>query len=107
MSFVMNCRITSVSGQRNIYTNKDLFSKIKRISMWLNFYFFPSIKKIKVLKRYALAIILLQSVLSAQAKNYYFSSSTGDDAFTSTQAQNAATPWKSLNKLNSFFKSIV
>ena len=40
------------------------------------------------------------------ANNYYFSSSTGDDSRTSTQAQNPATPWKTIGKLNSFFNSL-
>ena len=42
----------------------------------------------------------------AQANDYYISSSTGNDSYTSTQAQNQATPWKSIAKLNSFFNSI-
>lgn len=39
-------------------------------------------------------------------KTYYFSTTDGDDSRTSTQAQNAATPWKTLSKLNSFFSSL-
>jgi parallel beta-helix repeat protein len=45
--------------------------------------------------------------ITSQATNYYFSSSTGNDSYTSTQAQNQATPWKSIAKLNSFFSNIV
>src|SRR6476620_3091757 len=37
---------------------------------------------------------------------YYFSSSQGDDSRTTTQAQNPNTPWKTLNKLNSFFANL-
>ncbi|HYM93203.1 MAG TPA: hypothetical protein VET23_03635, partial [Chitinophagaceae bacterium] len=37
------------------------------------------------------------------AKNYYFSSSSGNDSYTSVQAQNPATPWATISKLNSFF----
>ncbi len=42
----------------------------------------------------------------ANANSYYFSSSIGDDSRTSIQAQNSATPWKSLDKLNGFFKNL-
>jgi len=42
----------------------------------------------------------------AKATNYYFSSVSGDDSRTSVQAQNPATPWKTLTKLNSFFSSL-
>ena len=40
------------------------------------------------------------------SKNYYFSSSSGNDSYSATQAQNPATPWKTIEKLNnsmSFF----
>ncbi len=45
-------------------------------------------------------------VNNASATNYYFSDALGDDNRTNVQAQNQATPWKSLNKLNSFFVNI-
>ena len=53
-------------------------------------------------------IILILSVcsLSTWATNYYFSSSTGDDTRTASQAQNSATPWKTLTKFNSYFSSL-
>lgn len=40
------------------------------------------------------------------ATTYYFSSSTGLDSRTSAQAQNPATPWQTLTKLNSIFSSL-
>src|SRR6266481_2454151 len=49
--------------------------------------------------------LLMVMVLSAYAcalapATYYVSSSAGSDSYTSTQAQNAATPWKSLGKVS-------
>jgi len=40
-------------------------------------------------------------------KNYYFSTLTGDDSRTLAQAQNPSTPWKTINKLNSIFTSLL
>ncbi len=54
--------------------------------------------------------LLLLSLLfggMARATNYYFSSSTGDDSRTATQAQNPSTPWKTLSKLNSIFSTLL
>ncbi|NTS42560.1 right-handed parallel beta-helix repeat-containing protein [Flavisolibacter sp. BT320] len=42
----------------------------------------------------------------AQATNYYFSSSSGDDKRTALQAQHPETPWKTLEKLNLFIGNL-
>lgn len=60
-------------------------------------------KKIKF-AIYCFGILFLN--LSAYGKNYYFSSSSGDDSYTEAQAQNSSTPWKSIDKLNSIFTSL-
>ncbi len=52
-----------------------------------------------------LAAIIMYADL-ANATNYYFSIATGDDSRTAAQALNPATPWKTINKLNSFFSSL-
>ncbi len=51
-------------------------------------------------------IIACSLVGQAHASNYYFSAASGDDSLTPTQAQNPNTPWKSINKLNSFFAGL-
>src|SRR5215475_9054 len=43
----------------------------------------------------------------AGATTYYFSTSDGDDSRTNAQAQNSSTPWKSIDKLNSIFSSLM
>ena len=52
----------------------------------------------------SIAAILL--VIKCEAANYYFSSSSGNDSYTTAQAQNKATPWASITKLNSYFTNI-
>lgn len=62
---------------------------------------------LQVFERGWLMVLLFCCIsIEATAKNYYFSNSTGNDSYSSTQAQNIATPWKSINKLNSFFNSL-
>src|SRR3954464_16094178 len=51
-------------------------------------------------------IFVLALGIKANATNYYFSTSDGDDSRSSSQAQNSSTPWKSIDKLNSFFKNL-
>ena len=43
----------------------------------------------------------------ANATRYYFSSSQGDDSRSALQAQNPATPWNSIAKLNAIFGGLV
>lgn len=56
-----------------------------------------------------LFILLLLTSLSlfVQAKNYYVSSTIGSDSYSFTQAQNQATPWRSLAKANAIFSSLL
>src|SRR5687768_12156988 len=53
-----------------------------------------------------LSILLVLALHSAKAATYYFSTSNGDDNRSSLQAQNPATPWKTLAKLNSIFYTL-
>jgi hypothetical protein len=52
------------------------------------------------MKKLILLFTLLIVVFTAQARKFYFSS-TGNDSYTTTQAQNQATPWQTLRKLTS------
>jgi hypothetical protein len=49
------------------------------------------------MKKLLLILFLLPTIVFG--RKFYFSSSTGNDNYTSTQAQNQATPWASLRKL--------
>ena len=55
-------------------------------------------------------IILLISIFipnQSWASSYHFSSTTGNDNYTSQQAKNSNTPWKSINKLNLVFPTLI
>jgi parallel beta-helix repeat protein len=52
-------------------------------------------------------VFLFSAGFSARGNKYYFSSVTGDDTRTSTQAQQPATPWKTISKLNAYFSSLL
>ncbi|MEO5892834.1 MAG: T9SS type A sorting domain-containing protein [Ferruginibacter sp.] len=52
-------------------------------------------------------IVITCTSIAAEAKTYYFSSSTGKDSYTTTQSQAQATPWASISKFNSFAASLV
>ena len=53
-------------------------------------------------RRCGILLTFLFSTLISDARNYYISSSSGNDSYSSTQAQSEATPWRSISKLNSF-----
>lgn len=67
----------------------------------LSFLFFQQISK----KCICIPVVLLFLVNRLEAKTYYISSASGSDSYSSTQAQSASTPWKSIAKLNSVFGS--
>ncbi|GEO19844.1 hypothetical protein CQA01_03780 [Cyclobacterium qasimii] len=46
------------------------------------------------------------SISNSYASNYYVSDKTGDDTRTLEEAQNPATPWKSIEKVNSQFNKL-
>lgn len=45
--------------------------------------------------------------MEMQAASYYLSSSTGKDTYSHQEAQDPATPWKSLEKLNQFIPQLL
>ena len=47
-----------------------------------------------------LVALILGLTTKSYSKNFYLSSSAGNDSFTALQAQNPATPWKTIDKLN-------
>jgi hypothetical protein len=59
----------------------------------------------KLLKTVGLLVALVLFTNSLFARTYYFSSSTGNDNYTSVQAQNPATPWQTLKKLQYYTTS--
>lgn len=66
-----------------------------------------TIRKSNVIKCFSFVLLVLLLALNSEAKNYYISSSSGNDSYNGTQAQNPETPWRSIAKLNSVFYSIV
>jgi len=53
-----------------------------------------------------LLLIILFLPLFVSARKFYVSSSTGSDSYTFLQAQNPATPWKSLKTITAFGSSL-
>ena len=58
------------------------------------------------MKKLVLMFLFFVSLKSI-GNTYYFSTSDGDDSRTSTEAQNPVKPWKTINKLNSFFATLL
>lgn len=59
-----------------------------------------------ILKRSFLILTLVFLSHYTFAARYHFSSQSGDDSRSNSEAQNPATPWKSINKLNAIFSSL-
>lgn len=51
-------------------------------------------------------LLFLCFFIKAEAESYYFSTSTGDDSRSTSEAQNPLTPWKTISKLNDFSKKL-
>ena len=51
-------------------------------------------------------VVLCFGAKTSYSSNYYFSSSNGNDEYSSQQAQNPYTPWQSLSKLNETLKKL-
>lgn len=68
-----------------------------------------SVKITKYISKAAIIIValLFSTTFTAIGKNYYFSTSTGNDSRSSVQAQSQSTPWKTINKLNSVFSTLL
>jgi parallel beta-helix repeat protein len=58
------------------------------------------------MKKWLFLLFVLFCFSLSQAATYYFSTSAGDDHRTPTEAQNPATPWKTINRFNAFLRSI-
>jgi hypothetical protein len=56
--------------------------------------------------RFLFLTVFLFLAVFARATNYYFSSLSGDDNRSTLEAQNPATPWKSIDKLNAISRDI-
>lgn len=79
------------------------YSCIDRIKMGYTLLLFQN--PIHTMKRVSLLIFLFWLSDHLWATTYYFSSA-GNDSFSSIQAQNPASPWRSLAKLNSIFSTL-
>lgn len=53
-----------------------------------------------------LFLLLVCFIKTASATTYYFSSVSGNDSRSSSEASNSSTPWKSLSKLNAVFNTL-
>jgi hypothetical protein len=58
------------------------------------------------MKKLVLLLSIIAISVAAQARKFYFSS-TGNDSYTTTQAQNPSTPWATLSKAQSSMSSFI
>ncbi len=58
------------------------------------------------MKKVFLPILLLHITMIVNAATYYFSSSSGNDSRSASQAQSSSTPWQSIGKLNAIMSSL-
>ena len=99
--------LTSATSGASIYyttngstptTSSTLYSSAINVSSSI------TLKAIAVKSGYSNSSVLTSSYIinSGTGKTYYVSSSTGNDDYNSTQAQNPATPWRTITKVNAY-----
>ena len=57
------------------------------------------------MKKISLLLVVSLLTYKTNARKFYFSSSAGNDSYTTTQAQNQSTPWQTLKKIQYYTTS--
>lgn len=62
---------------------------------------------VNIMRKLIFFLFCILLYLKGFSTSYYFENEVGDDSYTPTQAQNKGTPWKTINRLNTFFAGTI